>query len=229
LILGALADTGGQPFILWSWVRGHVGLIVSLLLQHMLLTGLAVGIGFVISFALAILAVRYRRAYSPITWVTGILYTIPSIALFGFLVPLTGYTILSAEIGLVSYTLLILIRNIVAGVDGVPPEVREAAVAMGFRPIRLLLQIELPIALPTIVAGLRIATVTTIGLVTITSLITYGGLGRLILDGLQGFFPTKVVIGSVLSILLAAVVDAIFVLLGRKLTPWARRRTAAVA
>jgi osmoprotectant transport system permease protein len=223
----SFADAAGQPLILWSWVRGHGGLIFSLLLQHILLTGIAVGIGSAISLFLAILSVRYRRAYAPVTWLTGIMYTIPSIALFGFLVPLTGFTILSAEIGLVSYTLLILIRNIVAGIDGVPAEVREAAVAMGYRPTRMLLQIELPIALPTIVAGLRIATVTTIGLVTITSLITYGGLGRLILDGLQEFFPTKVVVGSVLSILLAAATDAGFVLLGRTLTPWARQKAAA--
>ena len=221
-----LADAMGQPIIQWSWLKSHVGVIVSLLLQHILLTGIAVGVGFAISMSLAILAVRHRRFYAPLTWFTGILYTIPSIALFGFLVPLTGFTILSAEIGLVSYTLLILIRNIVSGIDSVPPEVREAAVAMGYRPIRLLLQIELPIALPTIVAGLRIATVTTIGLVTITSLITYGGLGLLILQGLQEFFPTKVVVGSVLSILLAALIDAAFVLGARALTPWARRKAA---
>ena len=201
-------------------------MIVSLVLQHILLTGIAVGIGFAISMVLAIYSVRHRRAYAPVTWLTGIMYTIPSIALFGFLVPLTGYTILSAEIGLVSYTLLILIRNIVAGIDSVPAEVREAAIAMGYRPTRLLLQIELPIALPTIVAGLRIATVTTIGLVTITSLITYGGLGLLILQGLQSFFPTKVVVGSVLSILLAALTDAAFVVGTRALTPWARRKAA---
>ncbi|TML76222.1 MAG: ABC transporter permease subunit, partial [Actinobacteria bacterium] len=202
-----IADTLGQPLIQWSWLKAHGGVIVSLVLQHILLTGIAVGIGFAISMVLAIYSVRHRRAYAPVTWLTGIMYTIPSIALFGFLVPLTGYTILSAEIGLVSYTLLILIRNIVAGIDSVPAEVREAAIAMGYRPTRLLLQIELPIALPTIVAGLRIATVTTIGLVTITSLITYGGLGLLILQGLQSFFPTKVVVGSVLSILLAALTD----------------------
>ena len=214
------------PLIDWSWVRGHGGVIMSLLLQHILLTAIAVGIGFAISIALSIVSVRNRRFFSPIAWTTGVMYTIPSIALFAILVPWTGYTILTAEIGLVSYTLLILIRNIVAGIDGVPPDVREAAVAMGYRPVRLLLQIELPIALPTVIACLRIATVTTIGLVTITSLITYGGLGRLILDGLQGFFPTKVVIGSVLSIALAAVADGAFVLLGRALTPWARRKAA---
>ena len=221
-----IADTLGQPLIQWSWLKAHGGVIVSLVLQHILLTGIAVGIGFAISMVLAIYSVRHRRAYAPVTWLTGIMYTIPSIALFGFLVPLTGYTILSAEIGLVSYTLLILIRNIVAGIDSVPAEVREAAIAMGYRPTRLLLQIELPIALPTIVAGLRIATVTTIGLVTITSLITYGGLGLLILQGLQTFFPTKVVVGSVLSILLAALTDAAFVVGTRALTPWARRKAA---
>jgi len=221
-----IADTLGQPLIQWSWLKAHGGVIVSLVLQHILLTGIAVGIGFAISMVLAIYSVRHRRAYAPVTWLTGIMYTIPSIALFGFLVPLTGYTILSAEIGLVSYTLLILIRNIVAGIDSVPAEVREAAIAMGYRPTRLLLQIELPIALPTIVAGLRIATVTTIGLVTITSLITYGGLGLLILQGLQSFFPTKVVVGSVLSILLAALTDAAFVVGTRALTPWARRKAA---
>jgi osmoprotectant transport system permease protein len=214
------------PLIQWSWVRSHGGLIFSLLLQHLLLTGLAVVIGFAISLGLAILALRYRRSLAPITWIAGIMYTIPSIALFGFLVPFTGFTILTAEIGLVSYTLLILIRNIVAGVDGVPRDVREAAVAMGYKPVRLLFQIELPIALPTVVAGLRIATVTTIGLVTITSLITYGGLGFLILRGLQGFFPTEVVVGSLLSIALAAAADAAFLFIGRLLTPWARRKAA---
>jgi osmoprotectant transport system permease protein len=221
-------DTMGQPIIQWSWLKSHVGVIVSLLLQHILLTGIAVGIGFVISMALAIVSVRHRRVYAPVTWVTGIMYTIPSIALFAFLVPLTGFTILSAEIGLVSYTLLILVRNIVAGIDSVPDDVREAAVAMGYRPTRLLLQIELPLAMPTIVAGLRIATVTTIGLVTITSLITYGGLGLLILQGLQGFDTTKAVVGSVLSIMLAAVTDAAFVLGSRALTPWTRRKVASV-
>ena len=225
-MITSFADSGGQPLILWSWVRGHGGLILSLLLQHLLLTGIAIVIGFAISLALAIVSLRYRRAYSPVTWITGIMYTIPSIALFGFLAPLTGLTILSAEIGLVSYTLLILIRNIVAGVNAVPEEVREAARAMGYRPTRLLWQIELPIALPTIIAGLRIATVTTIGLVTITSLITYGGLGLLILRGLQNFFPTQVIVGSVLSILLAAAADGAFMLVGRALTPWTRRKAA---
>jgi osmoprotectant transport system permease protein len=216
--------TSYGPLIQWSWVRAHGGVILSLLLQHIVLTGLAVGIGFAISLGASIIALRYRRSYPSITWLTGTMYTIPSIALFAILVPWTGFTILTAEIGLVSYTLLILIRNIVSGVDGVPPEVREAAVAMGYRPVRLLLQIELPIALPTVIAGLRIATVTTIGLVTITSLITYGGLGQLILFGLQEFFPTKVVVGSALSIILAAAADAGFLLLGRVATPWAQRK-----
>jgi len=227
-----IVATDYGPLVQWSWVRAHGGFcndcITTLLVQHIVLTGLAVGIGFAISLALAIASVRYRRLLPPITWTTGVMYTIPSIALFAILVPWTGYTILTAEIGLTSYTLLILVRNIVAGVDGVPPDVREAAIAMGYRPVRLLFQIELPIALPTLIAGLRIASVTTIGLVTITSLITYGGLGRLILEGLQGFFPTKVFIGSVLSIALAVAADGAFILIGRVLTPWARRKAAVI-
>lgn len=219
-----LADSLGQPLVDWSWVRTHLGDIRELLVQHLVLTGIAVGVGFAIALALAVLSVRARRLYGPVTWVTGVMYTIPSIALFVLLVPYTGFTVLTAEIGLVSYTLLILIRNIVAGIDAVPADVREAAVAMGYRPMRLLLRIELPMALPAIIAGLRIATVTTIGLVTITSLITFGGLGKLILDGLRRFFTTPLVVGSALSIALAAVIDGAFVLLERALTPWARAR-----
>ena len=137
----------------------------------------------------------------------GILYTIPSIALFALLVPVTGLTITTAEVGLVSYTLLILVRNIVAGIDGVPAAVREAAVAMGYRRWRMFAQIELPLALPVIIAGLRIATVTTVGLVTVTALIGQGGYGAFINDGLQRFFNTPLVVGAVLSVALAVALD----------------------
>jgi osmoprotectant transport system permease protein len=157
--------------------------------------------------------------------VTGVLYTIPSLALFAFLVPITGFTTLTAEIGLVSYTLLILIRNIVAGIQGVDPAVREAAVGMGYAPRRLFLEIELPLALPVILAGIRIAAVTTIGLVTITALIGKGGVGFFILDGLSRFFDTEIVLGTALSVILAVVVDLSLVLAQRLLTPWASRRT----
>ena len=131
---------------------------------------------------------------------------------------------LTAEIALVSYTILILVRNIVAGLDGVPPEIREAAEAMGYTRVQRLWRVELPLAIPVIVAGLRIATVTTIGLVTVAALIGQGGLGKLIDQGLRQFFPTRVIVGAVLSVLVAVVADALFVALQRLLTPWARAR-----
>ena len=165
-----------------------------------------------------------RRTYAPILWVTGVIYSIPSIALFAVLIPITGISVTTAEIGLVGYTLLILVRNIVAGIAAVPADVREAAVAMGYRPGRMLREIELPLAMPTIIAGLRIATVTTIGLVTITALIGFGGLGALILDGLNRFFTTPLMVGAVLSVALAAAADVSFVALGKLLLPWTRRR-----
>ncbi len=154
------------------------------------------------------------------------LYTIPSLALFAFFVPITGFTILTAEIGLVSYTLLILVRNIVAGIRGVDPAVREAALGMGYGRRRLFFEIELPLALPVIVAGIRIAAVTTIGLVTVTSLIGQGGVGFFILRGLGRFFDTEIILGTVLSVLMAVIIDVGLVLVEKALSPWARRRAA---
>lgn len=222
-----LAQSGGDPrFFRWDWVWSHLGLIWDKIAEHVVLTLLAIGIGLIVSFGLALLGLRFPRSYQPITWVTGILYTIPSLALFAFLVPITGFTTLTAEIGLVSYTLLILIRNIVAGVQGVDPAVREAALGMGYGRRRLLLEIELPLALPVIVAGVRIATVTTIGLVTVTALIGKGGVGFFILRGLGRFYDTEIVLGTALSVLLAVAADLSLALLERRLTPWAHRRAA---
>ncbi len=224
-----IAQAADQPFVRWDWIVDHVDDIWAATWEHIVLTAIAVGVGFVISLALSMLALRHRRAYGPITWVTGILYTIPSLALFAFLVPITGLTTLTAEIGLVSYTLLILIRNIVAGIDGVPASVRESAVGMGYTRRRLFLEIELPLALPVIVAGIRIAAVTTIGLVTITALIGKGGLGFLILRGLNLFYSpvgtTQIVVGTVMSVILAVAVDLSLVGAERAMTPWSRRRS----
>ena len=216
----------GEPFIRWSWIAGHLGDIWMRTLQHLELTGLAVGIGFVIAMALSLVALRRRVSYTPITWFAGVLYTIPSIALFALLVPATGLSTTTAEIGLVSYTLLVLVRNIVAGVDGVPASVRDAAVAMGYRRWRMLLEIELPLAAPVIIAGVRIATVSTVGLVTITALIGQGGYGYFIDDGLRRFFNTPLFVGAVLSVALAVALDVALVAVERALTPWARRRAA---
>lgn len=217
------------PFFRWDWVFDHLGLIWDKVSEHLVLTGIALGVGFVISMALALIGLRFPRTYPPITWLTGVLYTIPSLALFVFLVPITGFTVLSAEIGLVSYTLLILIRNIVAGIQGVDPAVREAALGMGYGSRRLFLEIELPLALPVILAGVRIAAVTTIGLVTITALIGQGGVGFFILRGLNRFFNTEIVLGTALSVILAVAVDLVLVLVERLLTPWTAKRTAVAS
>ena len=180
-----VAQLEGQPVIRWGWVLDHLDDIWAATAEHLLLTGIALGVGLAISIALSLVARRFRRTYTPITWVTGILYTIPSLALFSLFVPITGLSILTAEIGLVSYTLLILIRNIVAGLDGVSPAVKEAAEGMGYSRRRILFEIEVPLALPVIIAGIRIASVTTIGLVTVAALIGKGGLGFFILQGLR--------------------------------------------
>src|SRR5918996_3358511 len=214
----------GEPFIRWNWIAAHLGDIGSRTIQHLELTGIAVGIGFVLAMALSILAVRKRVTYAPITWFTGVLYTIPSIALFALLVPVTGLSIVTAEIGLVSYTLLILIRNIVAGLRGVPEDVKEAARGMGYSKRQLLWRVELPLALPAVIAGIRIATVSTIGLVTVAALIGKGGLGQFILEGLQIFFETKILLGAVLSVALALAADAALLWTQKVLSPWTRPR-----
>ena len=219
-----VAQLEGQPFVRWDWVWDHLDDIWEATAEHLLLTGIALGVGLAISVALSLVARRFRRTYTPITWVTGILYTIPSLALFSLFVPITGLSILTAEIGLVSYTLLILIRNIVAGLDGVSPAVKEAAEGMGYSRRKILFEIEVPLALPVIIAGIRIASVTTIGLVTVAALIVKGGLGFFILQGLRRFFTTEIVVGAVGSVVLAVIIDALLLLVERALTPWTRAR-----
>ena len=194
------------------------------LIEHVQLTVMAVVVGFLISFVIGILVARRASIYAPVTWVTGIMYTIPSLALFALLVPFTGLSVLTAEIGLVSYTLLILVRGIVSGIRSVPDEVRDAAIGMGYSPWKMLWHVELPLASVVIIAAVRVATITTIGLTTVTALIGQGGLGALILEGLQRFFSTPLIVGAVLSILLAVLVDAGLALLQRLITPWARVR-----
>jgi osmoprotectant transport system permease protein len=216
-----------EPLIRWDWLAARLDMLAFRTLEHLWLTVLAVSIGFAISFALALFIRRRPGTYEPISATAGIIYSIPSLALFGLLVPITGLTVLTAQIALVGYTLLILVRNTVAGLAGVPPEVREAALAMGYTGLGRLLRVELPLALPVIIAGLRIATVTTIGLVTVAALIGQGGLGYLITDGLRRFFPTLYLTGAILSVLLAIAIDALFVGLQRLTTPWARARTQA--
>jgi len=217
--------TEGEPLFRLDWVLGHLDVLAQRIGEHMLVTVIAVVAGFVISFGLALAARRYPRIYGPILAISGILYAIPSIALFVLFIPITGLSLLTAEIALVSYTLVILVRNIVTGLRGVPPEVIEAARGMGYTDRQRLWRVELPIALPIIVAGLRIATVTTIGLVTIATLIGMGGLGYLIVNiGVERRFPTATITGVVIVVILSTLVDLGLQLVQRRLTPWARAR-----
>ncbi|HEX5828024.1 MAG TPA: ABC transporter permease [Candidatus Limnocylindrales bacterium] len=213
--------------IRWDWIAENLDTILLAIWQHLVLTVVPLAIGFVISLGLAIWAVREPRVYGPITAITGILYTIPSLAAFALLVPVFGFSMLVAFIPLTTYTLLILFRNIVAGFQGVPREVLEAADGMGYRPRERLLRVEIPLAVPLMITGVRLAAVTLIGLATVASILgsSFGGLGQLITEGLQTFFPTKYVLGGVLSVLLAVTVDLLLVRVERLVTPWARTRT----
>ena len=212
-----------------DWVRENWGEVLQpALVQHIKLVLIAVAIGFVISFAAALLAYRFRRFERPIGFVSAAIYTVPSIALFQLLVPVTGLGVLTVEIALVGYTFLILFRNILAGLRAAPPEVLEAARGMGLTRRQTLRRIELPLALPAIVAGLRIATVSTIALATIAAWVIPEGLGRPIFIALyeQGF-KTELIAAGTLAILLALLVDVLFVLMQRVLTPWAHARRPA--
>lgn len=215
--------TPGEPLIRWDWLLAHLGDIAQRTGQHLVLTGIAVGVGLALSLLLGIWSAQRPGLYAPVTWVTGVLYTIPSLALFALLVPFTGLSLLTSEIGLVSYTLLILIRNIVAGIRAVPAEVRESALGMGYTRRQMLWQVELPLALGVIIAGIRVATISTVGLVTVTALIGQGGLGFFILDGIQRFFSTPLIVGALLSVLLAVALDWLLVGVERLATPWAHR------
>lgn len=215
----------GEPFIRFDWIADNLDEIAQRLGEHVLMVVASVVIGFVISFGLAVLARRYPRTYGTILGVTGTIYAIPSLALFVLLIPLTGLTLATGIVALVLYTLLILFRNIVTALEGVPPDVIEAANGMGYSGAQRFWRVELPIALPIVVAGLRIATVTTIGLVTITTFIGLGGLGYLIINsGTRRFFPTSIYVGVLLCVVLAVLADVALLWVQRRLTPWAQAR-----
>lgn len=210
----------------WSvdWFTSRGPQILAATRQHVILTVLAVGIGLALSLPLAVLAHRKPRLRTPVLGLTGVIYTVPSLALFAVLVPFTGLSKTTVEIGLVSYTLLILVRNILAGLAGVPDEVVDAARGMGYAGSRLLWQVEMPLALPAIFGGIRIATVSTIALVTIGAEVSNGGLGRLILEGFQNDYRAEAFGASVLCVALALVADLLLLGIQRLLTPWARSR-----
>ena len=211
-----------------DWVEANWDAILwPRLVEHVQLTAIAVSIGFAIAFVAALVAYRFGWFAGPFAAASGLLYTIPSLALFQLLVPITGLTVTTVEIALVSYTLLILFRNILSGLRSAPPDVLEAARGMGLTRAQTLLRVELPLAAPAIIAGIRIAAVTTISLATVAAFVLPEGLGQPILDGLRTFFKTKFIAAGALTVLLAVAVDGALVLAQRAATPWTRVRGAS--
>ncbi|WP_231502652.1 ABC transporter permease [Blastococcus sp. URHD0036] len=200
----------------WDTILGYLG-------EHVRLTVAAVLLGAVIALPLALLARRSRWLAGPVLALSTVVYTIPSLALFAFVLPLTGLSATTVLIGLTAYSLVILVRNFLAGLQGVPPEVREAARGMGLSPAQLFLRVDLPLALPAFMAGLRIATVSTVALVTVGVLVGHGGMGQLITGGLAANeYRAEIVTGALGCVLLALVADLLLAGLERLLTPWAR-------
>ena len=220
-------QASSEPLVRWNYITDQWDDIQAALIDHIQLTVISVLLGIIFSAGLAALALRFRWTAGPISAASAAIYTIPSVALFGILVPYTGLTKTPAVIALTGYTFLILVTSIIAGFRSVPRPVREAADGMGLTARRRVWTVELPLAMPYIITGIRVATVTTVGLVTIASIIGQGGLGDLILDGLRRTYWTPMIVGAVLSVALALVLDLGIWLLGRALTPWTRRGRAA--
>jgi osmoprotectant transport system permease protein len=201
--------------------------LTSALSQHLQITAWALVLGIIIALPLALVARRLPRLQGSILGTATMIYTIPSIALFPLLVPFTGISDKAVIIGLALYALTILVRSMLAGLTGVPEEVRESARGLGYGRTRLLVRVELPLALPVIMAGLRVATVSTVALTTVGALVSYGGLGNLIQDGVQNDFKAEILAASVLCVVLAVVLDAIIVAVQWLVTPWTHRGQAA--
>ncbi|CAL9490357.1 ABC transporter permease [Streptomyces sp. enrichment culture] len=205
-----------------EYVRSRAQELTDATVQHVWITGVSVLVGIAVAFPLALL-VRARPAWAgPVLGLTTVLYAIPSLAMFSLLLPLFGLSAALVVTGLVLYSLTILVRNILAGLAAVPAETREAARGMGYGPARLLWEVELPLALPALLAGVRMATVSTVALTTVGALVDYGGLGTLITSGLKSFFKAQVLTASVLCVLLAVTADLLLLGLQRLLTPWTR-------
>jgi osmoprotectant transport system permease protein len=211
-----------------DWVRDNWSPVLQpALLEHVKLTVIAVGIGFAIALVAALAAHRFRHVERPVVFVSAVIYTIPSLALFQLLVPFTGLSVTTVEVALVGYTLLILFRNILEGLRSAPPEVLEAARGMGLTATQTLFRVELPLAVPAIVAGLRIAVVSTIALATVAAFVVSEGLGGPILGALRLDFRTEIIAAGALAVALAIVADVVLVLVQRAVTPWAAARRPA--
>lgn len=217
-------DEAPNPWVSVDYVRDNSDAILSALRQHVTLTLVSVALGLLLAVPLALLARRFRRLETPLLGLSGLIYTIPSLALFAVLAPVTGLTGTTVVIGLTGYTLLVLVRNVLAGLAGVPDDVVEAARGMGIGPVRMFLRVQLPLALPTVLAGVRVATVSTVALVTVGIVVSNGGLGQLIFEGFNNnLYRAEILTASLLCVLLAAVADLLLLLLEKLLTPWTRR------
>ena len=205
-----------------DYLRDRGSELTDATVQHLWITAAAVGLGLVLALPLALLARRVRRLENGILAISTGLYTIPSLALFPLIVPFTGLTPLTVVVGLALYSLTILVRNSLEGLRSVPEDVRESAVGLGYSPARLLLRVELPMALPVIMAGLRIATVSTVALTTVGAIVAYGGLGNLLADGVSENFKAEILAASVLCVVLAVGLDLLLLGVQWLLTPWTR-------
>jgi osmoprotectant transport system permease protein len=211
-----------NAWICGEYISSRKDMILSDLREHIMLTVVAVTAGFLLSIPLTLLVRRFRRTETGVVGLTSVLYGVPSVALFAILVPITGLSATTVEIGLTIYTLVIFVRNNLAGFDSVPADVRDAATGMGMGSMRLLVRVDLPLALPAIIAGLRVATVSTIALVTVGALVGTGGLGQELNDAFSSYFKAEALTAAVLCVLLALVADLLIVGVGRLLTPWDR-------
>ncbi|WP_067826627.1 ABC transporter permease [Actinomadura kijaniata] len=215
--------TEGEPLVRWDWIGRNLGEIGSLLADHVLMSVVPILVGLAAALPIGLACARWRRIYPPVLGVTNALYALPAIAVFIMLIPFTGIgSRTTVMIPLALYTLSVLVPSVVDGLAAVPDHVRQSAVAIGFGPVRRLVRVELPIAVPVVMAGLRVATVSNISLVSVGALIGVGGLGDLFTDGFNRDFPTPIVVGIVLTIALALVADGLLLALQRLLTPWAR-------
>ncbi|MGH3413116.1 MAG: ABC transporter permease [Marmoricola sp.] len=215
-----------DQFLCWSWVQGNWGgTLGPALVQHIYIAAIAVGCGLVISLAAALMAYRLKWFEGGFTAFSTFLYTIPSLAFFQLFVPVTGLGLTTIELGLTGYTFLLLFRNALTGLQSVPPEAIRVATGMGMTPRQVLLRVNLPLAIPSIMAGVRISAVTVISLATIAGDVAPLGLGQPIFYGIATSFTTEMVAAGVLAILLALAADVLLVTLQRAITPWIRART----
>ncbi|MGW2848143.1 ABC transporter permease [Streptomyces sp. NPDC001274] len=214
-----------NEWICGAYLTSRRGILRDAVVQHVQLTAVSVLIGLAVAVPLALAARRWRWAAGPVLGLTTVLYTVPSLAMFSLLLPVYGLSASLVVTGLVLYSLTLLVRNILAGLRAVPEETRQAARGMGYGPLRLLLTVELPLALPAAMAGLRIATVSAVSLVTVGAIVGYGGLGNLIYSGMNTYFKAQVLTASVLCVLIAVTADLLLLLVQRQLTPWTRGRS----